>query len=210
MAKKRLPRNGPARVRSSRLNCTCEADHKRVIDDRITHTDAGCWEWAGGRNRDGYGYLSHKNLNWLAHRLSYVAHVGPIPEGLTLDHLCRNRACVNPEHLEAVPLAENILRGMSPPAKRARQTVCKNGHPLPEYKPGGSRICKECQRDWWAEVGRYRPAPQLDPADPRHGTTNGYGNLKCRCAACCQANTDAHREYMRRYRAAKRAARGVA
>lgn len=71
--------------------------------------DTGCWVWRGRTNRDGYGKIGRQTL---AHRAYYEALVGPIPDGLTIDHLCRNRACVNPDHMEPVPAVENVRRGL--------------------------------------------------------------------------------------------------
>ena len=85
----------------------------------------------------------------MAHRFSYELHVGPIPTGLTLDHLCRNTLCVNPAHLEPVTMRENILRGYSPSANGARATHCPHGHPYNERNTGitktnGARFCRTC------------------------------------------------------------------
>lgn len=88
----------------------------------------------------------------MAHRVAYEATVGPIPKGLQVDHLCRNRLCVNPSHLEAVTPAENKRRGFSPPAINARKTHCIHGHELAganvyyrKDRPG-RRQCRECER----------------------------------------------------------------
>lgn len=108
-----------------------------------------CWEWIGARHNAGYGQYGRPPK--LAHRWSYETFVGPIAATLTIDHLCRNRLCVNPAHLEPVPLATNVLRGESPPAKNARKTHCPKGHPYDETNTHvtsqGWRICKACNRE---------------------------------------------------------------
>lgn len=116
----------------------------------IVVTVDGCHAWAGNLTPEGYGTLVYEGRPWFAHRVAYELLVGSIPEGMTLDHLCRNRACVNVEHLEPVTMKENILRGTSPSAENARKTHCVRGHPFAgenlQYDYRGNRQCFECRR----------------------------------------------------------------
>lgn len=107
-----------------------------------------CWLWTGGKVGGGYGrfYINAKRI--LAHRFIYELLIGPIPAELELDHLCRNRPCVNPFHLEAVTRRVNILRGETIPARNAVKTHCNYGHSLEDSYIGldGSRHCRPCTR----------------------------------------------------------------
>jgi hypothetical protein len=115
-----------------------------------------CWEWRGCRQR-GYGIFGVGVKTLRAYRWLYELERGPIPEGRQLDHLCRNRACVNPAHLEPVTRKQNILRGECPSAVNARKTHCVNGHHLSganvkmkrqSNKRGGYfRRCRLCSRN---------------------------------------------------------------
>lgn len=110
--------------------------------------DTPCIDWAGRLNRQGYG-----RIGWdLAHRRAYEQSVGPVPDGMELDHLCRNARCVNPDHLEPVTREENMRR------RSEAQTHCKHGH---EFTPentyprpkDGRRQCRACNRE---AVRRYK------------------------------------------------------
>ena len=121
----------------------------RVNKQGVPWQGTRCWEWRGYLAEDGYGLFSPHHHNVPAHRFAYESLIGPIPVGLQLDHLCRNRACVNPSHLEPVTARTNQLRGIGPPATNARKTHCPQGHPydLPNtnwYK--NHRRCRTCMR----------------------------------------------------------------
>jgi hypothetical protein len=118
------------------------------IRDLVSVRENGCWIWMGRFHFTGYGQLSIKRRTTLAHRASYVAFVGPIPDGYHVDHLCGIKACVCPDHLEAVLPRENIRRGSSPSGVNARKTHCVNGHEFSDentrLSPTGARICRAC------------------------------------------------------------------
>lgn len=130
----------------------------RIVGDVVARFEAsvertaGCWYWIGRIGQSGYGYLNEGDAAHLAHRWSYQHHIGPIPEGLSLDHLCRVTYCVNPAHLEPVTHRENVLRGTGPSARHARLTHCKYGHPFDEANTyinpkNGWRGCRACNRE---------------------------------------------------------------
>ena len=115
------------------------------------HSDSECWPWRGANNGVGYGQIrvgGRRGKQIYAHRLSYEFAKGPIPDDLTIDHLCRTPPCVNPAHLEAVTHGENLRRGDS---YWRRKTHCPRGHPYDTFntyvKPSeGRRRCRQCLR----------------------------------------------------------------
>jgi len=135
-----------------------------------------CLEWRGYRTQDGYAKVYYEGKQITAHRASYMAFVGPIPADRQIDHLCRNRACANPKHLELVTQRENIFRGICSAANNKRKTHCIYGHKLPE-----DRICKTCQkRRGAAQYARRLAAPK--PTHCRNGHSyegNRYKGGRC-------------------------------
>lgn len=128
-----------------------------VLDRLVARTEidntTGCWIWTGFTNEKGYGRMWVAGKLQRVHRLSWLEHGHQIGQGERLDHLCRNRACWNPAHLEPVTNRENILRGEGPTAANARKTHCAHGHALVEgniRQRGGDRAhhreCLTCRR----------------------------------------------------------------
>jgi hypothetical protein len=139
---------------------------ERLRESCEPEPNTGCWLWTRSTNVNGYGLMSFQGHSQMAHRVSYQAYKGSIPDGLELDHLCRVRCCINPDHLEAVSRRVNVLRGVSPLARKAKQTHCKRGH---EFTPEnthrnaqGGRACIACRRQWdkarWASFVATRGA----------------------------------------------------
>lgn len=130
---------------------------ERFLDYAIVNSDPECWGWRGWINKRGYAYFHRRRedgsfITCKAYRWSYEHYVGPIPEGMEIDHLCRNTGCVNPAHLEPVTRRENVLRSPDTISGAAiRKTECKRGHPFDEentaYNKHGHRHCKTCQRE---------------------------------------------------------------
>lgn len=127
-------------------------DYDARTIERIRRTVAvnaasGCWEWTGAVNAWGYARIGYRRKSRAAHRISYILHKGAPPHR-DIDHLCRNRRCVNPDHLESVPHAVNVRRGIGPTAVNAAKTHCVQGHPLSGEnlirRPTGHRGCRTC------------------------------------------------------------------
>lgn len=128
-----------------------ERELSRMLSHICVDESTGCWRWEASTSHDGYGRMvvgsRLTKRHWkYTHRLMFEHFYGDVPYGLVLDHLCKNRACCNPSHLEAVSQRENLLRGDGVTADRAAQTHCVRGH---EFTPENTRIasngCRKCR-----------------------------------------------------------------
>ncbi|WP_053197411.1 HNH endonuclease signature motif containing protein [Streptomyces viridochromogenes] len=151
--------------------------------DKTRSEDTGyrtpCLTWTAFKQPNGYGKFGLNGKSQYAHRVAYEALIGPIAAGLMIDHLCRNRACVNVEHMEAVTNKVNILRGETIMAANAAKTHCPNGHEYTEENTyispsSGGRTCRTCIREWRAkrserEKAERRAKPKEEPTHCRNG-----------------------------------------
>lgn len=126
--------------------------YKKRILDRITinPSNNSCWEWEGALTPKGYAHICWKGFPTQGHRASYIIFRGSIPSDKEIDHLCANRRCVNPWHMEAVTHKVNVMRGNTLAAKQSKQTHCKYGHSLnnPIRRNGNRRWCRTCYEEY--------------------------------------------------------------
>lgn len=169
-------------------SCGCWARERsplieRLIDSYSPEPMSGCWLWTKSLDTKGYAqittgsnYDSSRRLK-RAHRVAYEELIGPIPVGLQLDHKCRVRSCVNPNHLEPVTQRVNLLRGEGTSAKNAVKTHCKRGHefvPDNTYVFRGKRQCKECK--YYSNLSRLRAA-SLSAGQRERKSARNYSSL---------------------------------
>ena len=183
-----------------------------------------CWLWTGSLTSTGYGQISIHSRPRPAHRVSYILLKGPIPRNLEIDHLCRVRRCVNPNHLEPVTRSENTKRGMAGKAAATRaqeRTHCKKGHELTgdniRGAEKGKRLCKICYEVGVKDRNDRRPRIPIELRKPNiadlartkthcpHGHSYSGDNLiinKKGARICRECMRKASREYQRKKRAA--------
>lgn len=160
---------------------------KRITPEKyIVNPETGCWEWAERVNGDGYGYGFERGKQFYAHRRAYEELVGPIPANFDIDHLCRNRKCMNPEHLEPVTHAENIRRGLNAKCNaaavediRARAAGGKSyGEIASAFGISVGTVCAIVIGRTWADA----PGPIKVPAKRRHLTDQQVIEIRSRYA----------------------------
>jgi len=125
--------------------------HDRFLAKTEPCPTTGCWLWTAGLMLRGYARFSWDGRTGLAHRYAYEHYVAPIPADMEIDHICRNRFCVNPDHLDVVTARENTRRGRSPASVNAAKTHCKNGH---EFTPENTYIVNDSRKARPARVCR--------------------------------------------------------
>ena len=162
----------------------------------------GCHEWQGYRNKGGYGRTRLMGTRQLVHRIVWEHKNGPVPDGLELDHICRNTSCCNPEHLRAVTSKVNSLAGVNPCAENARKTHCpKCGGEYDRVNKRGARYCRACLNKRTAEYVRRRCAEDPEYRQRRNEATYRFAEGRYltdpKFKAMRDANNKKHREKLK-------------
>lgn len=174
---------------------------QRFHDKYQVDPESGCWEWTAHRSPEGYGTIGWTRepgdtVSVYAHRLSYEMHHGPIPAGLVVDHMCNNRGCVNPDHLQAITHRANCLRSTSPATRRYWLGVCIRGHDMTDpanvyiRKDTGRRQCRACMRIRALERNRrngIKPRPGPSPCGTYPAAIAHYRRGEKPCEPCLAA-----------------------
>lgn len=141
--------------------------------EKVANGPNGCWNWTGGRQPNGYAQFNFGGTGVLVHRYAYKELIGPLVDGLTIDHLCRNRICVNPAHLEQVTYRENIFRGSNAAVMNSKKAVCQSGHELhggnlyihTDRGGGSHRYCRQCNKERMRKWRRKKRSIDITPQD---------------------------------------------
>jgi hypothetical protein len=142
------------RMRTKSIPHFTEAQQEKFWAKVEVHQPAACWEWTGRMGDQGYGIFGYRETVFNPHRVAYTLLIEPIPDGMVIDHLCRNRRCVNPDHLQVVSHEENTRRGFAPNHVVSRTGVCRRGHT--DFRPrydGDGFYCFSCAA---AAKARYK------------------------------------------------------
>ena len=144
-----------------------QREAREYLSGRHRVADSGCWEWALSCSDNGYGKAKFQQVQVSAHRLSYMAHIGPIPDGKSLDHLCMNKRCINPEHLEPVTSRENSRRAVYAYLGR-NYTLCLTGRGLWQatYELGGRPRRRQYFRSKQRDAARQKVEAFIDSIGP--------------------------------------------
>lgn len=172
---------------------------------RVDRT-APCWNWTSTMS-NGYGvftitYAPNDHRQLMAHRVAYTWLVRDIPNGLVIDHICRNTTCVNPDHLEVVTHVENTMRGLSPFARKARMTHCSNGHEFSAdntyLRPNGTRACSACRLQRERSARLATTETRECPACSRQFTAGPGGERRRLDAKYCSDKCKDHARWNRK------------